>query len=130
MQKMAFQNSGLSVDDYFAVKDISFPPDPPMVYLNSLQPSLEEIEGYLVGLKNYSIKTAGVHAQRLERFEVRRSRAKEFRDYFFEYVAIPLDHPKADQLFLMCQGGASGYSGILQLGLKLAPLLEAELNAH
>jgi hypothetical protein len=122
---MAFQDSGLDVDNYFAIKDIPFPPDPPMVYLNSLQPSLEEIEGYLVGLKNYSVKVAETHAQRLERFEVRRSRAKEFRDYFFEYVAIPSTHPKADQLFSMCQGGASGYSSILQLGLKLAPLLEA-----
>jgi hypothetical protein len=124
---MSFVESGLSVDDYFGLRDIyttrpSYLPKPQLI---GSFPTYEQIDAYTKKLQEYEKNLENIRAWDKETLPIRESRSQECFTYFCEYVGIPADHTKAQALFYksgeLANGG--GYSEVLNCGLDLVDLV-------
>ena len=124
---MSFADSGLNLDKYFGCSDI-YATRPKYVSKPSMFnscPSLEDLERYkekLDSFEQYKKDDAEWLVKNQEEID---RRNEEFGFYFFEYVGIPLDHPKAITLLNKCweEGHSGGYFGVLDVGLDLVELV-------
>lgn len=124
---MTFEASGLDLDKYFNCSDI-YATRPKYVSKPSMfnsQPSLEDLDKYKEKLADFEQYKKDDAAWLIKNQEEIDRRSAEFIFYFYEYVGIPLDHPKANTLLSKCweEGHSSGYSEVLNVGLDLVELV-------
>jgi hypothetical protein len=123
---MSFKDSELDVDDYFRLEDIPTPSRPNEPRLKSQRPTLEEVEAYQAALTEYKSAQRQAEVEAKAYQEIKRSRAEEFRAYFFEKTGVEPDRPKADRFLSLCRQYAEidRASHIVDVGTDWGDLLQ------
>jgi len=125
---MSFEDSNLSIDDYFGGKDI-YATKPKWVAKPRLMgvphPTHEQVDEYQQKLREYEKNQQDIEEWELKNKEELSARYLEFFDYFCDWVGIEKTHPKASLLYSKAweKGHAYGYNSVLQEGEDLVDLV-------
>jgi hypothetical protein len=124
---MSFQDSELSVNDYFRGADLSAiaPQKKPREPMISSFPTVKEAIAYAQKLREYPKALEEWHAEIAPIQAQIKARHNEFYLYFLEKVGISPDHPKAKKLYDLCwrEEHSNGYQEVLNYGYDLSELL-------
>jgi hypothetical protein len=130
---MSFQDSKLSVNDYF--NGVDFPyypkPQPPcIVQIPTSTPSTEQLHDYKKSLAEYEDLFSVYKARMLDYqkdskvySDLLATRQLEFEAYFFDVTRVNPDHPKAQSLLSLCRERGDCPQEVLDLGYDFADLL-------
>jgi hypothetical protein len=130
---MSFQDSDLSVNDYFdGVDFLDYPkPQPPrIVQISTSTPSTEQLHDYKKSLAKYADLFSMYKARMLDYQKDSKvysdflaARKLEFKAYFFDVTGVNPDHPKAQRLLSLCHERGDRPQEVLDLGYDFAELL-------
>lgn len=117
---MTFEQSNLSVDDYFGCRDLTLkkPVQPKLV---GPMPSIEELERYKAALPSYEAELVAYNAQKGKREQIANARRIEFEEYFADYADLPKQYPAKlkKELIQYCLSETDSYESALFLGSEL-----------
>jgi hypothetical protein len=124
---MSFEDSNLSIDDYFGGKDIyaNKPAHVPKPQLVGSFPTYEQVDAYTKKLQKYESTQREISEWQKENSETLKKRQTEFFDYFCDWVGIEKTHPKASLLYSKAweREHSYSYNSVLQEGEYLVDLV-------